>query len=123
MVDVDHKVGVNDDRLRPNQIFAVGGLPYPVLEGELARRVVDVVERQLWTPAGLRSLGPGEPGYIGHYRGDVRHRDGAYHQGTVWPWLDRRVRRSVAPRQGRHEREPDRGGVRDSSRRCSATTR
>ena len=87
VVDVDHKVGVNDDRLRPNQIFAVGGLPYPVLEGELARRVVDVVERRLWTPAGLRSLGHGEPGYIGHYQGDIRHRDGAYHQGTVWPWL------------------------------------
>jgi predicted glycogen debranching enzyme len=87
VVDVDHKVGVNDDRLRPNQIFAVGGLPFPLLEGELARRVVDVVERQLWTPAGLRSLGPGERGYIGHYRGDMGHRDAAYHQGTVWPWL------------------------------------
>ena len=87
VVDVDHRVGVNDASLRPNQIFAVGGLPYQILEGELARRVVDVVERQLWTKAGLRSLGPGEPGYIGHYRGDVRHRDGAYHQGTVWPWL------------------------------------
>jgi predicted glycogen debranching enzyme len=87
VVDVDHKVGVNDDRLRPNQIFAIGGLPYAVLEGEMARRVVDVVERQLWTPAGLRSLGPGEPGYVGHYRGNLRQRDGAYHQGTVWPWL------------------------------------
>ena len=87
VVDVDHKVGVNDDRLRPNQVLAIGGLPYAVLEGEMARRVVDVVERQLWTPAGLRSLGPGEPGYIGHYRGDARQRDGAYHQGTVWPWL------------------------------------
>jgi len=87
VVDVDHKVGANDDRLRPNQIFAIGGIPYAVLEGEMARRVVDVVERHLWTPAGLRSLGPGEPGYIGHYRGDVRQRDGAYHQGTVWPWL------------------------------------
>jgi len=87
VVDVDHKTDVNDDSLRPNQIFAIGGLPYAVIEGEMARRVVDVVERQLWTPAGLRSLGPGEPGYIGHYRGDVRQRDGAYHQGTVWPWL------------------------------------
>ena len=87
VVDVDHKVGVNDDRLRPNQVLAIGGLPYSVLEGEMARRVVDVVERHLWTPAGLRSLGPGEPGYIGHYRGDARQRDGAYHQGTVWPWL------------------------------------
>jgi predicted glycogen debranching enzyme len=87
VVDVDHRPGVNDGALRPNQIFAVGGLPFPVLDGALARRVVDVVERQLWTPAGLRSLGPAEPGYIGRYRGDVRHRDGAYHQGTVWPWL------------------------------------
>jgi predicted glycogen debranching enzyme len=87
VVDVDHQVGVNDDAMRPNQIFAVGGLPFQVVEGELARRVVDVVERHLWTPAGLRSLGPGERGYIGHYRGDVRQRDGAYHQGTVWPWL------------------------------------
>ena len=87
VVDVDHRSGVNDMTLRPNQIFAVGGLPYPLLDGELAKSVVDVVERQLWTPAGLRSLGPGEPGYIGRYGGDMRQRDGAYHQGTVWPWL------------------------------------
>jgi predicted glycogen debranching enzyme len=87
VVDTDHRVGVNDASLRPNQIFAIGGLPFPLLEGELARRVVDIVERQLWTPAGLRSLGPNEPGYIGRYRGDMRQRDGAYHQGTVWPWL------------------------------------
>ena len=87
VVDVDHRSGVNDMTLRPNQIFAVGGLPYPLIDGELARSVVDVVERQLWTPAGLRSLGPGEPGYIGRYAGDMRQRDGAYHQGTVWPWL------------------------------------
>ena len=41
----------------------------------------------LWTPIGLRSLAPGEPGYVHHYQGGVRERDGAYHQGTVWPWL------------------------------------
>ena len=87
VVDVDHRSGVNDMTLRPNQIFAVGGLPYPLIDGELAKSVVGVVERQLWTPAGLRSLGPGEPGYLGHYGGDMRQRDGAYHQGTVWPWL------------------------------------
>jgi predicted glycogen debranching enzyme len=87
VIDVDHRPGVNDASLRPNQILAVGGLPFPVVEGEAARRIVAVVERQLWTPAGLRSLGPGEPGYIGRYRGDLRQRDGAYHQGTVWPWL------------------------------------
>jgi glycogen debranching enzyme len=87
VVDVDHRSGVNDMTLRPNQIFAVGGLPYPLIDGELAQSVVDVVERQLWTPAGLRSLGPGEPSYLGQYGGDMRQRDGAYHQGTVWPWL------------------------------------
>jgi glycogen debranching enzyme len=78
---------VNDGTLRPNQIFAVGGLPYAILDGERACHVVDIVEHQLWTRAGLRSLGPTEPGYVGRYRGDVRQRDGAYHQGTVWPWL------------------------------------
>ena len=87
VIDVDHRIGAMDGRLRPNQIFAVGGLPVPLLDGDRARQVVDAVERHLWTPAGLRSLGPHEPGYIGHYRGSMRERDGAYHQGTVWPWL------------------------------------
>ena len=87
VIDVDHHIGTVDGRLRPNQIFAVGGLPIALLDGDHARRVVDVVERHLWTPAGLRSLGPNEPGYVGRYRGDMRQRDGAYHQGTVWPWL------------------------------------
>jgi glycogen debranching enzyme len=45
------------------------------------------IESRLWTPLGLRSLAPSEPGYIGHYGGDVTSRDRAYHQGTVWPWL------------------------------------
>src|SRR5690606_26753537 len=40
-----------------------------------------------WTPAGLRSLAPGEPGYVPHYGGGQPERDRAYHQGTVWPWL------------------------------------
>jgi predicted glycogen debranching enzyme len=87
VVDVNHRPGAADASLRPNQIFAVGGLPFPLLDGDRARRVVDMVERHLVTPAGLRSLGPNEPGYIGRYRGSMRQRDGAYHQGTVWPWL------------------------------------
>jgi glycogen debranching enzyme len=49
--------------------------------------VVDAVEARLWTPLGLRSLAPGQPGYCTRYEGGVRERDGAYHQGTVWPWL------------------------------------
>jgi predicted glycogen debranching enzyme len=87
VVDADHRPGVNDPAFRPNQILAVGGLPLPVLEGERARRVVDAVESRLWTPLGLRTLAPGSPGYHGRYEGDLRARDGAYHQGTVWPWL------------------------------------
>ncbi len=87
VVDVDHEPGRVDASLRPNQILAIGGLPLALLEGEAARRVVDVVEAQLLTPLGLRSLGPHEPGYVGHYGGNVAERDRAYHQGTAWPWL------------------------------------
>ena len=87
VVDVDHQPGTADAAFRPNQVFAVGGLPLALLDDERARRVVDEVERQLWTPLGLRTLAPGSPGYSPHYMGDARERDGAYHQGTVWPWL------------------------------------
>lgn len=88
VVDVDHQAGRCDPRCRPNQILAVGGLPLPLLEGERARAVVDACEAELWTPAGLRSLAPGETGYIGAYRGGPGERDAAYHQGTAWAWLD-----------------------------------
>ena len=87
VVDVDHEPGTFDPSFRPNQIFAFGGLPLALLDGARARQALDVVERRLWTPIGLRSLAPGEPGYVGHYAGGVLARDGAYHQGTVWPWL------------------------------------
>jgi predicted glycogen debranching enzyme len=87
VVDADHVPGRLDRSMRPNQIFAVGGLPYPLLEGNRARLVVDAIERQLWTPLGLRTLAPGTEGYTPRYEGGIRERDGAYHQGTVWPWL------------------------------------
>jgi predicted glycogen debranching enzyme len=87
VVDVDHERGRVDASLRPNQILAAGGLPRPVVGGERAARLVSIVESRLLTPLGLRSLAPGEPGYAPRYEGDVHSRDGAYHQGTVWPWL------------------------------------
>lgn len=87
VVDADHVPGRNDEHIRPNQIFAVGGLPLSLLDDERARKVVDTVEAKLWTPLGLRSLAPGDPDYAPHYRGGMRERDGAYHQGTVWPWF------------------------------------
>lgn len=87
VVDVDHIAGMCDPTIRPNQILAIGGLPVPILAGERARSVVDVVERELLTPFGLRSLAPAEPGYAPYYNGGPAERDSVYHQGTVWPWL------------------------------------
>ncbi|HEX6850262.1 MAG TPA: amylo-alpha-1,6-glucosidase [Candidatus Polarisedimenticolaceae bacterium] len=87
VADVDHVPGRDDASFRPNQILAVGGLPWSLLPQAEARRVVDAVEARLWTPLGPRSLAPGEQGYVPRYAGGVLERDGAYHQGTVWPWL------------------------------------
>ncbi len=87
VADADHVPGAVDRSVRPNQIFAVGGLPFPLMEGEAARPVVECVESNLLTPLGLRTLSPDDPHYVPHYAGSPRQRDGAYHQGTVWPWL------------------------------------
>lgn len=87
VVDVDHRPGAVDDRCRPNQILAVGGLPTATLGGAQARAVVDAVEGELWTPMGLRSLSPADARYAGRYEGPSWQRDAVYHQGTVWPWL------------------------------------
>jgi len=77
---------VPDASIRPNQIFAAS-LPHSMLSSERARAVVEVVERELLTPYGLRTLNRENPNYRGRYDGDARSRDSAYHQGTVWPWL------------------------------------
>ena len=87
VVDADHEAGKIDRSIRPNQIFAIGGLPFALLEQEAALRVVAQVEAELLTPLGLRSLSPRDASYTGRYEGDRVRRDGAYHQGTVWPWL------------------------------------
>jgi len=87
VIDVDHQPGAVDPLTRPNQIFAVGGLPLSLLSDPHARQVVDSVEAHLWTPTGLRSVAPGEPGFTPRYMGTPFARDSAYHQGTVWPWL------------------------------------
>ncbi|HMQ17159.1 MAG TPA: amylo-alpha-1,6-glucosidase, partial [Phycisphaerae bacterium] len=87
VIDCEHTAGACDASLRPNQVYAVGGLPLVLLAPREARRVVDVVEGRLLTPLGLRSLSPDDPHYVGRYEGGVRQRDGSYHQGTVWPFL------------------------------------
>ncbi len=87
LADVIGPDGVADRSIRPNQVFAVGGLPYAVLDGAAAAGVLAVIEAHLLTPLGLRTLAPGDPAYRGRYAGGVLERDGAYHQGTAWPWL------------------------------------
>jgi predicted glycogen debranching enzyme len=87
VIDDNHVPGACDSACRPNQVFAAGGLPFSLLSGDRARRVIEAVERELWTPLGLRSLEPAHLAYARRYEGGVFERDGAYHQGTVWPWL------------------------------------
>lgn len=77
---------VRDGSIRPNQIFAVG-LPHSMLDDAQCAAVLERVEKNLLTPYGLRSLAPFDPRYRGRYESDLRSRDTAYHQGTVWPWL------------------------------------
>ncbi|MFB3764558.1 MAG: amylo-alpha-1,6-glucosidase [Methanotrichaceae archaeon] len=78
---IDHE----DASIRPNQIMAVSvdGL-LPMIK---RKRILETVTRELLTPYGLRTLSPRDPRYQGRHEGEPKHRDAAYHQGTVWPWL------------------------------------
>jgi predicted glycogen debranching enzyme len=82
---VDGEQG-DDPACRPNQLLAFS-LEHPVLDRERWELVLDQVRERLLTPVGLRSLAPGHPDYKAKYYGDLRSRDAAYHQGTVWAWL------------------------------------
>jgi len=83
---IDSESGGPDPACRPNQLFAIS-LPNPVLDRDRWEAVVKVAKNRLLTPVGLRSLAPGEKDYKPKYDGDLRSRDAAYHQGTVWAWL------------------------------------
>ena len=86
VVDVEGRQGALDWSLRPNQLFALA-LARPLIPETWARSILTLVERELLTPLGLRTLAPDDPRFIGTYAGDQRSRDAAYHQGIVWPWL------------------------------------
>ena len=75
-----------DGSIRPNQVIAVS-LANSMVSNPRAKSILRVVERELLTPRGLRTLSPNHPNYRGRYEGNPLSRDGAYHQGTVWPWL------------------------------------
>jgi predicted glycogen debranching enzyme len=83
---VDAEGGGDDPSCRPNQVFALS-LTHPVLDRERWLPVLHVLTERLLTPVGLRSLAQGSPDYKAKYYGDLRSRDAAYHQGTVWAWL------------------------------------
>src|SRR4029079_10960690 len=90
----------DDAACRPNQVFAIS-LANPVLDESRWQPVMDVVEQRLLTPVGLRSLAPGERDYKPRYYGDLRSRDAAYHQGTVWAWLiGPYIERALEPPRG-----------------------
>jgi predicted glycogen debranching enzyme len=85
LYDVIGPDGMGDASLRPNQLVAFS-LRHRAFGPVQGAAVLAKVGDHLLTPYGLRSLAPGDPAYAGRYGGDVPHRDGAYHQGTVWPW-------------------------------------
>jgi len=74
------------DKIRPNQIIAVS-LGHGLLPSLQRQAIVRVVERELLTSVGLRTLSRKDPDYHPRYQGSPAQRDAAYHQGTVWPWL------------------------------------
>jgi glycogen debranching enzyme len=86
VVDVDGISGRNDASLRPNQLFAAS-LTHDLLSEEQVISLFQKVTNDLLTPFGLRTLSPSDPNYHDHFHGNLRERDSAYHQGTVWPWL------------------------------------
>jgi glycogen debranching enzyme len=76
----------NDASLRPNQLYAIS-LVDDLVPPEWAKQILRLVEEQLLTRVGLRTLSPHDPRYRARYEGGVLERDSAYHQGTVWPFL------------------------------------
>ena len=86
LYDVIDGPGGQDGSIRPNQLLAVAVTP-AILEKERAQSVLQVIEKELLVPMGLRTLDPGAGQFVPHYEGSPAQRDGAYHQGTAWPWL------------------------------------
>jgi predicted glycogen debranching enzyme len=84
--DRGNAIVVGDPTIRPNQIIAVG-LPFTVFSREQARAVIELAEKKLVTPYGLRTLTPDHPSYCGAYAGSPKRLAAARHNGCVYPWL------------------------------------
>ena len=85
LLDVIDGPDGDDVTLRPNQLVAAA-LPEGPLGSSAIAPIIDAVT-PLLTALGPRSLDPADNRYRSEHRGDSAARDGAYHQGTVWPWL------------------------------------
>lgn len=85
LADVVSKENI-DWSIRPNQVFSVS-LPYPLISGKRAKKVLETVKNELYTSYGMRTLSPRDERYTAVYRGDQKSRDKSYHQGIIWPWL------------------------------------
>lgn len=72
-----------DDKIRPNQIYAVS-LPFAILDKNREKSVVETVISELYATYGLRTLNSENPEYQPYYKGKLHNRDAAYHQGTAW---------------------------------------
>ena len=79
---------LGDDKIRPNQIFAIS-LTYPILDcsKDMAKEVFVTVTQKLLNKYGLQTLAAGEEGFSAVYKGSPEERDSVYHQGITWPWL------------------------------------
>ncbi len=75
-----------DDALRPNQIYVIS-LPFSLVSKKQEKKIFEIVQKELYTPLGLRTLNIDHPEFKPIYKGDQWHRDTSYHQGTVWPFL------------------------------------
>ena len=75
-----------NEQIRPNQILALS-LSYPVISGDKAKEVFNLVTEKLYTNKGLKTLNSEDPNYKPRYEGDSYNRDISYHQGTIWPWI------------------------------------
>ena len=79
---------LGDSKIRPNQLFALS-LTYPIIDlnSEVAKNIIQVIEKKLLNPYGLQTLAKGEKGYVAVYEGTPQERDSKYHQGITWTWL------------------------------------
>jgi len=87
LYDVVDGVAGSDGTIRPNQVLAVSGLPFPLLKRTWMAKVLEVVEQVLLTPAGLRSLDPQSIEYRGFCRGEEWEQTVAMYQGSAWFWF------------------------------------